>query len=155
MGKLPDFVSCLLTAFVILGGLYALMAWIMHSHGSGSWYSAEEVYEDLIRSPIPAQVTDLQGGKKDSLQGYTAYLRFQAPSLSYVGFTRPTYERTDCSEVHVPSSLPTKPLRSRFTPEWTVPTDPTVCLRSVGLPHKVWNYVIHDKNWMYFVGNAD
>ncbi len=61
--------------------------------------SPDEAYRALIANPIPAAVTDLQGGGT-TWQGYSIALRFRAPSLESAGFTRPPYLQADCTQLH-------------------------------------------------------
>jgi hypothetical protein len=81
--------------------------------------SPHEAYRALIANPIPAAVTDLQGGGT-TWQGYSIALRFRARSLESAGFTQPPYAQAECA--HVYSDLMANPLDpSPFIPKWKVP----------------------------------
>jgi hypothetical protein len=97
--------------------------------------SPHEAYRALIANPIPAGVTELQGGGT-TWQGYSISLRFRARSLEDAGFTQPPYEQADCARVH--SDLTANPLDpSPFDPEWKVPeAGNPICL--------VWSELYND-----------
>ena len=119
--------------------------------------SAEEAYRALIADPIPAAVSDLQGGGT-TWQGYNILLRFRAPSLERAGFTQPPYLQADCAWFHsdlIAPSLDQWP----FIPKWKIPeAGNPVCLQ--------WNELSNDwttlgnhsalyvEGWVFFMGGG-
>jgi hypothetical protein len=119
--------------------------------------SPHEAYRALIADPIPAAVTDLQGGGT-TWQGYSISLRFRVRSLESAGFTQPPYVQADCAQVY--SDLMANRLDpSPFIPEWKIPeVGKPLCL--------VWNELSNDwtrfgnhsvlyvNGWGFFIGRG-
>ncbi len=119
--------------------------------------SPVNAYRALIADPIPAGVTDLQGGGL-TWQGYTIRLRFRAPSLERAGFAQPPYQSADCSRLE--SELRSDPFDpSPFDPEWKIPDggDP-ICLEWHELSND-WttlgnHLVMYVGGWVFFDGGG-
>ncbi len=119
--------------------------------------SPEEAYRALIANPIPAAVTDLQGGGT-TWQGYSILLRFRAPSLESAGVTQPPYVQADCawfrSDLKVNSLGPWP-----FAPEWKIPEGGNpVCLQWNELSNDWTTLGNHDvlyvEGWVFFMGGG-
>ncbi len=146
--------SLAISVFILIVGFYGFLFFTMRSQMQGTSIPVDEVFEGLIAYPIPTAVTQLQGAKSVSMQGYFAFMRFQAPSPASAGLTSPPYEPVDCSEILPRFVLPDM-LKSPFSPEWAPPVSPEICLRTVGLQAGATNYVVYDDGWVYFHGWAD
>jgi hypothetical protein len=115
----------------------------------------DEIFERLIASPIPKEVTELQAAGI-TWQGYGIYLRFRAPSLAAAGFEEPPYQPVDCAEILHHFELPPQ-IRSLFSPEWSVPASPArSCLEAYELRND-WttlgsHRVMYANGWAHFVG---
>ncbi len=145
------------SVFILVGGFYLFVlfvAWTWRSHLPGTAIPVEEIFESLIASPIPAAVTQLQGARSDSMQGYLALMRFQAPSPSSAGLTSPPYEPLDCAQI-LPGFVLPDFLDSPFSPEWAPPVSPDIRLQTVGLQAGFTNYLVYDDGWVHFLGSAD
>ena len=141
------------SVFILIVGFYGLLFFTMRSKMQGTSIPVDEVFEGLITYPIPTVVTQLQGAKSVSIQGYFAFMRFQAPSPASAGLTSPPYEPVDCAEI-LPGFVLPDILKSPFSPEWAPPVSPEICLHTVGLP-RVINYVVYDDGWVHFHGWGD
>lgn len=139
---------------VLVGGFYLFVGWAFRSQLRGTATPVEEIFETLIASPIPAAVTQLQGARSDSMQGYVAFVRFRAPSPSAAGLSSPPYDPVDCAEV-VPQLVLPGFLDSPFVPEWAPPGFPEICLQTVGAREFVTGYVVYDDGWVHFLGSGD
>ena len=145
--------SLAISVFILIVGFYGFLFFTMRSQMQGTSIPVDEVFEGLIAYPIPTAVTQLQGAKSLSMQGYRAFMRFKAPSPAAAGLTRPPYELVDCAEILPYFVLPDF-LKSPFSPEWAPPVSPEICLHTVGLP-RVINYVVYDDGWVHFYGFGD
>lgn len=141
--------SLAVSVFILIVGFYGLLFFTMRSQMQGTSVPVDEVFESLIAYPIPTAVTQLQGAKSVSMQGYFAFMRFQAPSPASAGLTSPPYELVDCAEI-LPGFVLPDMLKSPFSPEWAPPVSPEICLHTVGLPRGVINYVVYDDGWVHF-----
>ena len=145
--------SLAVSVFILIVGFYGLSFFWMRAQMQGTVIPVDEVFESLIAYPIPTAVTQLQGAKSVSLQGYFAFMRFRAPSPAAAGLTRPPYEPVDCGEI-LPRLVLPDILKSPFSPEWAPPVSPEICLHTVGL-QRVINYVVYDDGWVHFYGFGD
>ena len=145
--------SLAVSVLILIVGFYLLVILTMRSQMRGTVVPVDEVFESLIAYPIPTAVTQLQGAKSVSIQGYFAFMRFQAPSPASAGLTSPPYEPVDCAEI-LPGFVLPDILKSPFSPEWAPPVSPEICLHTVGLP-RVINYVVYDDGWVHFHGWGD
>ena len=148
------FRSTAVSVLALVGAFVMFVVWTFRSQFYGTAIPVEEIYESLITYPIPAAVTQLQGARSDSMQGYQAYLRFRAPSPLSAGLTSPLYEPVDCADILSRLVLP-EYLDSRFTPEWLPPSSPETCLQRLGLQGDVTNFAAHSDGWVHFSGSAD
>ena len=148
------FKSTLVSALILVSGFLIFFMWTFRSQMYGYAIPVEEVYESLITRPIPASVTQLQGARSDSMQGYQAFLRFRAPSLRSAGLTSPPYELADCADV-LPRLVLPEYLDSHFTPSWVTPSSAEICLQRLGLQGEASSYAAHDDGWVHFFSIAD
>jgi hypothetical protein len=155
MRKVAAVLSVLFFASLVVGA--ALFIRGMATRRDATSTSPQAAYRALIADPIPAAVTDLQGGGT-TWQGYSIALRFRAPSLESAGFTQPPYVPADCARIQ--SELTASPLDpSPFIPEWQVPEgrNPT-CLRWSELSNdwtKLGNHsVLYAEGWGFFMGRG-
>lgn len=160
MRRFPAIVARVLLGVLLLLVGFALFAyWSFYSQFRGSDVPPQEVFEALIASPIPETVTNLQGARSNSMQGYLAYLRFQAPSLASAGLDGAKYQPVDCTEIALRLEPPDWILWA-FSPEWALPSSPErSCLEATGLRNR-WamrarNHIMYDRGWVHFVSSAD
>ncbi len=155
VGRAADILSVLiLGAFAVSIG-FCYYGMVMRRDPRST--SPDEAYRRLIADPIPAAVTDLQGGGT-TWQGYNILLRFRAPSLENAGFTHPPYLPVDCARVY--PYLATKRLDpSPFIPPWKIPeAGERVCLEWSELSND-WttlgnHWVVYVDGWVFFVGGG-
>jgi len=146
-----------ISVIILVGGFFVFglfAVWTFRSQMQGTSIPVDEVFESLIAYPIPTAVTQLQGAKSLSMQGYRAFIRFKAPSPAAAGLTSPPYEPVDCAEILPYFVLPDF-LKSPFSPEWAPPVAPEICLHTVDLPRTVINYVVYEYGRVHFIGSAD
>ena len=153
MRRFRNSLSTSVVALLFVGGLIAVLAGIMYLQMIGAFYDPEEGFERMIAYPVPAAVTDLQGAHRDSMQGYSAWLRFRAASLAAAGIASPPYVDRKCPDILALFHLPTDAQKSRFSPEWVVPASPTACM-STELP-KGSSYALYDNGQVFFSSTVD
>jgi len=145
--------SLAVSVFILIVGINGLSFFITRAQMQGTVIPVGEVFESLIAYPIPTAVTQLQGAKSVSIQGYFAFMRFKAPSPAAAGLTSPPYEPVDCAKFSPWFDLPDV-MESPFSPAWTPPASPEICLQTVNLP-RVTNHVVYDDGWVHFRSSGD
>ena len=141
---------------LLLGiGFIALVVWSFESRRHGTNIPPHEMFANLIATPVPAEVSELQGAGT-TWQGYDIYLRFRAPSLAASGLAVPPYEPVSCAEILRDLELP-EHIDSPFSPEWAPsPTVDAICLQA----HELGNgwttlgthRVMYSGGWVHFAG---
>ncbi len=146
--------ALLLGALVVVIGLCVQR---MAARRDPTSLSPDVAFRTLIANPIPAAVTDLQGGGT-TWQGYSISLRFWAPSLESAGFARPPYRQADCAQLD--SRVKANAFDpSPFIPEWKIPeTGNPICLEWNELSND-WttlgnHSVLYVEGWVFFVGRG-
>lgn len=76
-------------------GIFAVR-WLPLSVTSGN--TPAEMFEYLLLRPLPADVTDLQGGGY-TWQGYSIWLRFRADEATLRRLITEEYESVDCAQI--------------------------------------------------------
>lgn len=124
--------------------------------GPTSNNTPEEMFEALIQSPIPADITNLEGAG-DTWQGHSIYLRFQATSTFIEAYIAQEFEEVPCETLVGYLELPDRSY-DVFDPSWE-PEKVTSgrCFRSEGPVGESWigqQYLLWDisKNVVYFYG---
>lgn len=124
--------------------------------GPASGNTPEQMFEALIQSPLPPNVTDLEG-TGDTWQGHSIYLRFKAEPAFLEAYLRDGFEAVPCDAILPYFELP----NSRydvFNPSWK-PEDVAngACYRSEGFVGEKWmgeQFILWDleTNTVYFYG---
>ena len=121
------------------------------ANGPSSGNSPQEMFEHLIASPVPAEVTQLQG-VGDTWQGYSLWLRFNAPDAFIRTLTENGYAAVPCNkEMFVLS-----PGYDLFDPPW----NPSVTQCYEGQIFNDWGNGFHtlgidsQTDTVYFYGSA-
>ena len=139
---------------LVVAGFFAYVVLTFRAQLRGTAIPADQVFETLIAQPIPDEVTDLQGVRADSMQGYVAFLRFRAPSLAAAGLAGPHYRPVACQEIRPYFQLPGF-IASPFSPPWSMPAASELCVEASELPHGVHNRVAYTGGWIHFTSSAD
>ncbi len=126
------------------------------SSGPTSGNTPEQMFEALIQSPLPAEVTHLEG-VGDTWQGHSIYLRFQADPAFMEAYLSDRFETVPCEEILSYFALP-NPNYDVFDPPWR-PEDAAsgICYRSKGWVGETWRgeqFILWDSetNTVYFYG---
>jgi hypothetical protein len=142
---------------LLLGTCVAYQRYSWDQRMRGSSVPAAEMFAVLIRNPPPKTVSELQGAAT-TWQGYSAYLRFRAPSLDAAGITSPPYESVDCSEIAVRFAFPPQ-MDAPFSPPWSPPTSADqICVRQYELSNE-WtrsgsHFAAWSDGWIHFTGSG-
>jgi len=121
----------------------------------GTEIAPNQIFEALFQRPVPDAVRNLQASGT-TWQGYSIYLRFQAPSFTVAGITSPPYENVECADIQSYLGLPAE-IDSQFSPGWSVPsTESGSCLGahelSNGWTKSGSHYLMKSGEWVHFVG---
>lgn len=116
----------------------------------------EQMFEALIQSPLPTEVTNLEG-TGDTWQGHSIYLRFQVEPAFLEAYMGDNFESVPCDAIFSYFELP-NPTYDVFSPSWK-PEDVTggICYRSKGFLGETWlgeQFILWDSvtNSVYFYG---
>ncbi|MCX7680756.1 MAG: hypothetical protein N2508_02105 [Anaerolineae bacterium] len=126
------------------------------SAGPTSGNTPEQMFEALIQSPVPAQVTNLEG-TGDTWQGHRIYLRFTVEPAFLEAYLANKFEAVPCDTISSYFELP-DPGYDIFNPSWE-PGGVTGgnCYRSKGFVGETWlgeQFILWDTatNTVYFYG---
>lgn len=153
-----------IASLIIVGGVATFLFFYARGIESSAERSlpsnatAREIFRRLIRDPIPARVTDLQGGGTTG-PGYRVALRFRAPSLEAAGLAGPGYEAVSCRDVYR-TLIAAVPTPSPFRPPWQIPvTDDSTCVQAHARDN-AWtrsgrHTTLYVDGWVYFSGRSE
>lgn len=126
----------------------------LSSAGPSSTNTPEEMFEALIQSPVPADISHLEG-TGDTWQGHSIYLRFQAEPAFLNSYLNDQFELMPCEKVLSSLKLPHSDY-DVFNPPWK-PEDVVggKCYRSKGFAGETWlgeQFILWDSqtNTVYF-----
>lgn len=114
------------------------------------------MFEALIQSPVPAEVTNLEG-VGDTWQGHSVYLRFQVRPVYLEAYTANRFETVPCERILPYLALP-HPNYDVFDPPWEPEgIENGICYRSRGFVGETWlgeQFILWDAvtNTVYFYG---
>ena len=115
------------------------------------------MFENLIATPVPTEVSELQGAGT-TWQGYGIYLRFRAPSLAASDLAVPPYLPVSCAEILRDLEIPDH-VDSPFSPEWAPsPAVDAICLQAHELANE-WTTLgahraMYSGGWVHFAGSG-
>jgi hypothetical protein len=142
---------------LLLGTCVAYQRYQWDQRMRGSSLPPAEMFSALIRNPVPKAVSELQAAAT-TWQGYSAYLRFRAPSLDAAGISSPPYESVDCNEIADRFAFPTH-MDAPFSPPWSPPTSrDRICVQQHELSNE-WtgsasHFVVWADGWIHFSGSG-
>lgn len=144
------------SSFIFVLAICLASCSVQPSSGPTSGNTPEQMFEALIQSPLPAEVSSLEG-TGDTWQGHSIYLRFQVEPTFLEAYLKDDFETVPCDTILLHFELP-NPSYDIFNPSWK-PEDVVngICYRSKGFVGEAWlgeQFILWDTvtNTVYFYG---